>query len=125
MFMGWPCCWQGPIPKAQGKTSMCSSTVQLLHLCGIQVCDVLHGAGVVSIVPLLDHGVKQVSKHLEASGTMYSNVLHVLHGAPATSLAGPHCQCGRQCVPQCNSNSQDKWSRRLQSSRNSCSKGAL
>lgn len=71
MFMGGPWCWQGSTPKAQGRTPLCSITVQLLHLCGIQVCAVLHGAGVVSIVPLLNHGVKQVSKHLEASGTMY------------------------------------------------------
>lgn len=62
----------GPYPEAQGRTPPCSTAVQLLHLCAIQVCDVLHGAGVVSVVPLLDHRVKQVGKHLETSGTMYS-----------------------------------------------------
>lgn len=73
---------------------MLSTAAQLAHLGGIQVCDVLHGAGVVSVVPLLNHGVEQVSKHLEASGMMCSTADPAPHEALATSLAQSCCQCG-------------------------------
>lgn len=49
-------------PQGQG-------TRHRAHLGGVQVRDVLHGAGVVPVVPLLDHGVKQLCKHLEGSRT--------------------------------------------------------
>ena len=68
--MGWCWCWQGPGPLWMGNDPVCSTTAWPAHLVGIQVCDVLHGAGVVSVVPLLNHRVKQVSKHLEASRMM-------------------------------------------------------
>lgn len=64
--MGGHWCWQGPCPRGPGR----APCAQLLHLCGVQVCEVLHGAWVEAIVPLLDHGVEYVSKHLEASRMM-------------------------------------------------------
>lgn len=129
-------------PEAQEKVPTRSTTARLVYLGGIQVCDMLHGAGVVSIVPLLNHGVKQVSKHLEASGMMCSTADPAPHEAPATSSAQSHCQCGGcgsrgaaegvwgpLCILQCNGNPwgqhcPGKWGsgarrRRLQGSRNS------
>lgn len=35
------------------------------NLRGIQVGGVCHGSGVVAVVPVLDDGVKELSKHLE------------------------------------------------------------
>lgn len=81
-------------PEAQGKAPTCSTAARLTHLGGIQVCDVLHGAGVVSVVPLLNHWVKQVSKHLEASRMTCSTADPAPHEAPATRLAQSRCQCG-------------------------------
>lgn len=43
----------------------CKSEVKYLtHLAGIQVSGVFHCPGVISIVSLLDHRVKKLSKHL-------------------------------------------------------------
>lgn len=35
------------------------------YLAGVQVGGVLHGAGVVAVVPLFDDGVKQVCEYLK------------------------------------------------------------
>lgn len=117
------CLWVGTgagtalSPEAWGRGPMCSTTAWLAHLGGIQVCDVLHGAGIVSVVPLQNHRVKQVSKHLEGNGTMCSTADPVPNEAPAMSLAQSCCQCGGRgsrgaaeggwgplCILQCNSN---------------------
>lgn len=44
-----------------------SQVSELAHFTGIKVSGVLHCSGVISIVSLLDHRVKQFSKYLEGS----------------------------------------------------------
>lgn len=89
---------RGPVPKAWGSVPMHSTAARLVHLGGIQVCDVLHGAGVVSVVPLLNHGVKQVCKHLKARGTMCGTAHPASRGALPRAQRSPTALRGGQRV---------------------------
>lgn len=80
----------GPCPRGPGKDTMGGTAARPAHLGGIQVCGVLHGAGVVPVVPVLNHGVKQVSKHLEVSSTVCSTA-EPAPRSPARSSARSCC----------------------------------